>query len=158
MLVHLVRHAIAVDRETSDDDFSRRLTPKGRKQFKALAEWLVGHGQIPDVIVTSPLVRAVQTAEILAKAAGIGKKDVRIESAAGPDHDALQLLNFLSGLDAKSVAVVGHEPSISHTAAEFIGGGRLTFFKGSVACIAFEGSVGLGAGELEWLMHPKMVW
>jgi phosphohistidine phosphatase len=158
MEILLVRHAAAEELSAGDGlDAQRRLTDKGRKQFRALAEWLVEQGQDPDAIVSSPLVRAVQTAEILRKAADLDSDASRVEEPVGPGLQAAKLLEIVQHVAASRVAVVAHEPDISRCAADLIGGGNLKFAKGAVACIEFAEAAEIGKGQLKWLVCPKLV-
>lgn len=138
-------------------DFERSLTAKGRKQFRSVAEWLVEHGQVPRLILTSPLNRALETAEILASAANIGKEDIEVEQQLSPGLDPVRLVNLLDSLDESPIAIVGHEPDLSHFTSELIGGGHLNLCKGAVACLEFDEQVGLGEGRLRWLITPKLL-
>ena len=157
MEILIVRHAIAEEPSEADSDFQRALTPKGRKQFRAVATWLIEHDQTPDLVITSPLARAVQTAKILAKSAGLDPGECQVEQVLVPGIDPLKLANFLCGLSAQRIAIVGHEPDLSHCTAEFIGGGRINFAKGAVAAVEFEGPVSLGGGALRWLISPRLL-
>ena len=157
MRLWLVRHAIAVERIPNGlEDADRPLTPKGRRQFKALARLLAAAGDVPDLIVTSPLVRAVQTTEILRDEAGLKKKQVRVEKFPAPGMDARRLIRALRSLEMETVAVVGHEPDLSACAQQLLSGGRLIFGKGHIACIEFEDGPTLKSGRLEWFIGPHM--
>src|SRR5438309_12026701 len=87
--IYLVRHGIAVDpaEKGALDDYSRPLTARGRRRFRRLARAFARLGEPPDFIFTSPLVRAVQTAEILAgtlRASEVGVLDeLRPEAGVG---------------------------------------------------------------------------
>jgi phosphohistidine phosphatase len=157
MEVLFVRHGIAEDADAVDSDFSRPLTAKGRKQFRALVEWITEQGLAPHFVVSSPLVRAVQTAEILCDGAGLTPKSFRIDEHLSPGVDPAKLAAFLEQIHSPRVALVGHEPDMGHCAAEFIGGGRFAFGKGAVACVQFEGKCALGIGRLAWFLHPKLI-
>lgn len=116
MRLLLVRHGEAVDPAEARTDGLRWLTPRGRIAVHRLAGRLAERGVLPRRLWTSPLVRAVQTAEVLAGAAHAGglAPEVRVASALAPDEgssaDLLDLL--LTGADEEPVALVGHEPSI----------------------------------------------
>lgn len=158
MQLWLVRHAIAVERIPNGlEDVDRPLTPKGRRQFKSLARTLATCGDKPDLIITSPLVRAVQTAEILRKACGLRKKQLQIEEFVSPGMDARKLIRHLRSLDQPgTVAVVGHEPDMSVCAKQLLSGGSLVFGKGHIACIEYEDGATMKSGKLAWFLGPKL--
>lgn len=157
MEVLFVRHAIAEDADAVGSDFDRPLTSKGRKQFRALAEWLTEHGLEPHLVITSPLVRAMQTAEILCEAAGLSKKSFRVDEHLSPGVKPARLAKFLQEIQSPRVALVGHEPDMGECTAEFIGGGHIAFAKGAVACVQFEVDCAVGIGRLAWFLSPKMI-
>lgn len=158
MRLWLVRHAVAVERIPNGlEDVDRPLTPKGRRQFKALARSLAACGETPELIVTSPLVRAAQTAEILRKAAGLRRKQVKVEEFVAPGMDARRLVRFLRNAEGKgTVAVVGHEPDMGTCSRQILAGGQLLFGKGHIACIEFEDGATLKSGRLAWFVGPRL--
>ena len=114
--IFLVRHGAAEDNHPLGDE-ARGLTRAGREAFRALAEEigpeLAIHG-----IVSSPLVRAVQTAEILAQACGVG--DVRIDAALIADHATVAGITALAQHLGPGWALVGHNPSLGQTYANWL--------------------------------------
>lgn len=159
--VWLVRHAIAAEavadsNDESASDFDRPLTDKGRRKFRRLARSLVRQGQVPDLIVCSPLVRAVQTARVLAKAAGISKPEILVEEVLAPGVQFRRLDAFLKARPEACVALVGHEPDMSRSLGHFIGGGQVAFGKGHVACVCFDEKVGPKTGQLSWFVGPEL--
>ncbi len=116
MRLLLVRHGEAVDPAEARTDGQRWLTPRGRASVHRLAARLAERGVLPRRLWTSPLVRAVQTAEVLAGAAlAAGRNpDLRVASALAPDEgssaELQQLLHTAAG--EEPVALVGHEPSL----------------------------------------------
>lgn len=158
MQVWFVRHAIAEDRETfSGPDDERPLTDKGRQQFRAFVEWLAKRGHVPQVVITSPLVRAVETALLLSKASGLKKKYLVFDEALAPGINLEAVLELLRRQTVETVAVVGHEPDFSSVTAQLIGGGRLAFGKGNIACLNFDGPPDRDNAELLWFAGPKWV-
>jgi phosphohistidine phosphatase len=119
--VVLVRHADAVDETLELRDPSRHLTPHGRVQARSLGDRLRWHDCFPTQIWTSPLVRAVQTAELVA----IGlEATVSVEVVPGlaPGESPRALTAALAALPADSIAVlVGHEPGMSGLGAVLVG-------------------------------------
>lgn len=159
MRIWLVRHALAVERIPNVlEDGDRHLTPKGRRQFKQLSRSLAAGGETPDLIITSPLVRAVQTTEILRKASGLRKKQVCVEEFASPGMDVRRLIRHLRKLnETGTVAIVGHEPDMSTCARQLLSGGTLVFGKGNIACIEFDDMATQKSGRLAWFVGPKLV-
>lgn len=160
MQIWLIRHAVAAEREEFDGpDEMRPLTAKGVRQFRDFINWLADETVAPVAITTSPLVRAVQTAEIVRKGLGLKKKDVRQAPTLSPGAEAQRLLDLARETplpDTAVVAFVGHEPDLSRALADFIGGGTIAFGKGSVAAIDFPGEPSLGGGRLCWFVGPKL--
>ncbi len=154
-----MRHAIAVERGDpaypNDDD--RPLTPEGIHKFRLAARGLSELGMKLERIVTSPLVRTRQTAEILkevaAKRAELNTaKELRAET---PFESTLEAVNRYNN---DSIAVVGHEPHLSgFTSFLLVGGGELAaieFKKGAVARLVFPDRPAAGSATLEWLIQP----
>jgi len=155
----IVRHAIAIERGDSayPNDDERPLTPEGIHKFRAAARGLKAMAAKPDRIVTSPLVRARQTAEILRDAVASGLDlDVSKHLAPGGDHAAL--VREIAALGAEFVAVVGHEPHLSGLVSyALVGDGRrasVLLKKGAAALVSFDGSAAAGSGTLQWLLQP----
>jgi phosphohistidine phosphatase len=158
MQVLIIRHAPAEDLlDTHTSDADRELTHKGRKLFRELVEQVIKSDGVPELVLYSPLVRTRQTAEIFQEVTGISKDRVRAEKLLRPGMAATQLVNLLQDLPEQRVAIVGHNPDVSHCTMQLIGGGALEFKKGSMAMIDFGGSVQLGLGRLSWFVYPKLL-
>jgi phosphohistidine phosphatase len=119
--VFLIRHAQAIDETLELRDPVRHLTAHGREQAVALGDRLRWHDCSPTHIWTSPLVRAVQTAELVA--AGLASKvSVEVVPALAPDGDAHRVVTALKALGADAnVVLVGHEPGLSGVGALLVG-------------------------------------
>jgi phosphohistidine phosphatase len=152
----LVRHAIAVERGSSkyEDDSTRPLTPRGRERMEEAALGLK-RIFVPDVIVTSPLLRAKETANILVHAYGL-QKSRTCEALASGDNAAL--LADVDDIDMDRVMLVGHEPHISGTLSWLLtadaGLVSSLFRKGAAALLTADGPPRPGACSLEWLLQP----
>lgn len=157
--LYLVRHAIAAPRgEEWPDDAKRPLTSRGVSRFKEAVEGLRALGVEVDEILTSPLVRAKQTADLLA--AGLpGKPVVRTLDALASGHEPRAILAQLArAVRRRRVALVGHEPGLGELAAHLIGAGRaLPFKKGGVCRIDVESLTSRRAGALTWFLPPKLL-
>ncbi|MEO5762178.1 MAG: histidine phosphatase family protein [Vicinamibacteria bacterium] len=157
MKLLLVRHAIALDRDTpgvSDD--LRPLTEDGVSRFRKTARSLANL-VTADLILTSPLLRAKQTAEILAKH---WPSVATHESAALGDGSRIHFEESLSRLpkSARVVAAVGHEPYLSEWTAEWLGASQsdsFAFKKGGAALIDFQKEVAEDRGRLILFLAPK---
>ena len=157
--LYLVRHAIAADRgDDYPDDSKRPLTGAGRSRFEKASRGLVALGVDVDVVFTSPLVRARQTAEILAHELG-GRPPVFETAALAPGGSFQDLVAEIGHHSrARRIALVGHTPGIGEFAARLLGAtGRLEFRKGGVCRIDVESLPPTAPGELRWFATPKML-
>lgn len=160
MMLYIVRHAWAVDRDDPElDDASRQLTDEGRERFDLVAKLLVKRGFAPAVIATSPLVRCRETADILVDRLTSSVQIVALEELS-PGAELAQLVSWTAehaaGVDA---AWVGHAPDVEQLTAELIGGSRaaIRFAKGAAAAIRFPDGIAAGRGELRWLVSAKIL-
>jgi phosphohistidine phosphatase len=158
MKVILVRHAEAEPRGNYPDDGARPLTKNGIKVQKQVAKALARMGISPDRIVTSPLVRANQTAAITAEAVGL-QGSLQESDALGNDYSPEGVLELLKGFGPEeTVMLVGHEPDFSELAGALLGPGegpKIDFKKSAVLGIGFDGSPEFGAGTLLFFYRPK---
>jgi len=153
--VHLLRHAHAGDAfEWIGDDDLRPLTDKGRKQSQRLGDFLEGHGVRPDVIVTSPKVRAAQTAEIVAGALGM---TVKTDGRLGEGFGQRELWALLDETGAREILVVGHDPDFSSLLAYLVDTAGIHMKKGALATVDLHTKLGDGEGELRWLVPPDLL-
>lgn len=153
--LYLLRHAHAGNpAEWTGDDALRPLSQKGRRQARALGRFLAERGFGPDAIVSSPKVRARQTADIVADAIGIA---VAVdERLAGPlDLDVLAQVVTSAGGD--QILLVGHDPDFSDLGAMLCGATDLPLRKGALARIDVALPLEPGIGKLRWLVPPELV-
>ena len=162
MHVYLVRHAVAYDPDPTQwpDDRDRPLTADGEKKFRKAARGLREIIPDVDVVLSSPLTRAWQTAEILQNKAS-WPQPLRFDELE-PARPLAEVVEALQPhANVSSVALVGHEPSLHELASYLLTGEpnsvRLTMKKGGVACLSFAESVRPGGGELDWLMAPRLL-
>jgi len=155
MILYILRHGIAADVAASDRE--RPLTPRGREQMGGLSEWMVKHQFIPEVVITSPLVRAAQTAEILSDAAGLEREDLVTSAILSPGADPERLCKLLRENNQRSVAIVSHAPDVQVYTAFFTGGGWLSFGRANIACLEINGPPAQENGMLRWFINPKML-
>jgi phosphohistidine phosphatase len=153
--LHMLRHASAGDpAEWVGDDALRPLTRKGRRQSERLGTFLDEHGIRPDVIVSSPLVRAQQTAELVAAALGM---TVRRDERLAGDFGRRELWELLRELGAREPMLVGHDPDFSELLGELIGGRGISLRKGSLATLDLEPDDGSAGAILCWLIPPELL-
>ncbi len=155
MKVYFLRHGIARERdEWKGTDAERPLTSDGVRKARSISEALAHLDLGLDAIITSPLARAKQTAEIVADGLGLKAKlteDKRL--ASGFDEDRLHEM-LLERADANAVMLVGHEPDLSVTIGALIGGGSIVMKKGGLALVELPDAQSR-RGELQWLLTPK---
>jgi len=153
--LHLLRHAHAGDAiDWEGDDALRPLTQKGRGQAERLGRFLRDHGVRPDVIVSSPKVRALQTAEIVAAELGM---TVRRDARLGDEFGKRELWALLDELGAREPMLVGHDPDLSGLLAYLIDAVGLPMRKATLATIDLETRLGDGEGVLRWLLPPELL-
>lgn len=138
MILYVIRHAQAVEQSKTLPDEWRYLTKHGRSTVKKLRSKIVKNGPEPSVIITSPLVRAVQTAEILSEK--VRQKDVVIASGLLlPSADKNQLIKYLrKQKNTECIMIVGHEPLLSILVTELLGQTDETIHFKKAACVALK--------------------
>jgi phosphohistidine phosphatase len=151
----LLRHAHAGDSATWEaPDELRPLTDKGRRQAERLGRLLAAAGFVPDVILTSPLVRARETAEIVAEALSVA---ARLEPQLGEMVDLATVEQILDAAgNPRRPLLVGHDPDFSALVSELVGA-PIAMRKGSLARIDAERPLEPGGGELRWLVPPDLL-
>lgn len=144
----VVRHAPAED-SSPRGDAGRALTAEGRAEMALAAAGLARLVDPLELIVASPLVRARQTADLLAERFPRAERATLDALAPGLDRDALAA--FVDAAPQRRIALVGHEPDLSALVGWLIGGGaRVRMRKGAVAALALGGRFGPRAAELDW--------
>lgn len=149
----LLRHGIAEDAgpATGYEDAPRALTEDGIVRMRLAAAGVAALGLGIDTIVSSPLVRCRQTAEIVATALGLPVSlDARL--APGMDIDGVEDL-LLEHPDAQAALLCGHQPDLSRLVAALTAGGAVEFRKGSLAVLGIE-APRRGGGRLRALYPP----
>ncbi|MDQ3698688.1 MAG: histidine phosphatase family protein [Gemmatimonadota bacterium] len=158
----IIRHAIAEDREafarTGQDDGLRPLTPGGARKMQRVARGLVRAAPSLELLATSPLVRAVQTAEIVAAAYGVVEPLVieQLTPEARP-ADFLRWLRGRGARDALTIGAVGHEPALSTLATWLLTGeeeSRVELKKGAACLLRFDRRPAPGTATLVWALAP----
>jgi phosphohistidine phosphatase len=161
MLLYIVRHGIAIDREDPKcpSDPERYLTPEGLKKTREVAKGIASFTEAPKLFISSPYVRAFQTAEILAEACGAGKSKIEKTDALLPGAEPAAFFRELSHRKfVASVMCFGHAPQLDELLAYSLGAKRdvTELKKAGAACVELS-RLYPPAGRLLWLLTPKAV-
>jgi phosphohistidine phosphatase len=157
--LYLIRHGAAADRgDDYPDDSKRPLTSAGIAALRKEVKALVALGVTFDQIISSPLVRTKQTAEVFAQGLP-SKPPVAMADALAPAGSSSSVFQELGKYMRKgSIALVGHEPNLGELAARMIGARTpLEFKKGAICRIDFDVFPPKGVGHLKWFVTPKML-
>lgn len=156
--LYLVRHGVAAERGPKyPDDRLRPLTPAGVKRFAESVPALAKMGVVIDFVLTSPLVRARDTATLLAAGLEPRPAITEVEALApeGRYQDVLEAIKT-HAKQHRRLALVGHEPDLGELAARLLGArGGVQFKKGAVCAIDVDGATPGGPGTLRWLLTPR---
>ena len=160
MILYLVRHGLAVDPTdpTSPPDPERPLTPKGIEKTRAAARGLRELGVGPDVMITSPYLRAAQTAEIACETLGFPRDKIRRSDALKPGANPAELFKELGRIRAKETMCFGHAPHLDQVVGYALGLRTVVtaLKKAGVACLDVD-SFAPPRAQLVWLCQPKML-
>ena len=155
MILYLLRHGDAGNPRPQNDD-DRELSDKGRKRLHNAASLWRRLRVAPDVVISSPLPRASQTAEMLVQGLGLAR-EVVIDDRLRPGADWSDFAAVLSEHEgAGQIALVGHDPDFSDALAELSGAASIGLRKGAMACLEFDGQPQPGIGHLRWLLDPDL--
>ena len=157
--LYLIRHGVAAERGKEwPDDSKRPLTPEGIARLRRAAHGLDAIGVTFDQIVTSPLVRTRQTADVLSEELK-GKPPIATADSLAPAGSSAAVMQELAKhVRHARVALVGHEPNLGELAAQLIGARTpLEFKKGGVCRIDFDMLPPKGGGMLRWFLSPKIL-
>ncbi len=150
MKVYFLRHGKADWPNWDKPDDERPLNKKGRKQMGRVVKFLCNLEPKISLVLSSPLPRALQTAEIAADYLGL---ELEEEPALGKGFDATKLRRILKERTDEELMIVGHEPSFSTVIGELTGG-RVKLPKAGIAVV--DVSDGAREGELVWLLPPRI--
>jgi phosphohistidine phosphatase len=162
MNLYIIRHAIAVDEGTSDyeSDSERPLTDKGRRKMRQIAKGLRNLGVEFDLILSSPYVRARETAEILADVFKMKKKIVFSDNLIPMGNPELLITEVNEKYSVDSMAVVGHEPHLSGLVGLLVAENAkidVTLKKGGVCYLSADDLHDEHRATLEWLLTPGIL-
>ena len=164
MNLYIIRHAIAVQAGTPEyeNDSLRPLTDKGKKKMERISQGLKNLEVEIDLMLTSPYVRAAQTAKIVKKTFGLGKDQVVETEHLAPTGYGDQLIQFINEHYAATpnIALVGHEPSLGNLISVLVAGDpniSFTLKKGGI-CLLSADTLQYGrCATLDWLLSPSQL-
>ncbi len=159
MLLYMMRHGLAHERgaDGSIDDFDRTLTPEGIDKVRKISLRLLVIGAKPEVIISSPFLRARQTADIICEVIKPRRGVEELEFLESGTYLNDEFSSWLAGCESDSVLAVGHLPDLPVYASSFLVGTRalsMKFAESSICCINFDSWPGPSRGRLEWHMQP----
>lgn len=160
MDLFVLRHGKAGQASPDTDDIMRALTSPGRREIRIIARWMRREGIEFDVIASSPLIRASETAGIVARM--LDQKDKLVmwdDLAPGGDFDSI-CYHAAQEKNNAAVLIVGHEPDLSILIGKIISGvgpASIILAKGGLAKIKNFSYTTKPSGELQWLLTPKQI-
>jgi phosphohistidine phosphatase len=160
MILYLLRHAIAAERDPDKypDDSLRPLTAPGRKKMTKVADALNRIGLQVDLILSSPYLRAQQTAEITRKALNLKKDRLLLVDMLAPSGDPDQLVaEIMEKYNVEKLMLVGHEPDLSSLISLLLAGElsiSIMMRKAGICCLSIEQLSAGKCATLEWLINP----
>ncbi|MEX0602357.1 MAG: phosphohistidine phosphatase SixA [Bacteroidota bacterium] len=157
MVLYFLRHGDAVASPTLHDA-DRPLSEAGHREISRVASFLSGHRIAIDWVVSSPLLRARETATHIAERLALQSSE--ISEYLVPGSDPRQLAGLINGLDTRSILLVGHEPHLSGTIAWLIGESKsphIEMRKASLACVEIHSPLRRGQGILRWLIPVHLL-
>jgi phosphohistidine phosphatase len=163
MKLYILRHAIAEERDENlyPDDSLRHLTEKGKKKMAKIAKHLCDMGVQIDLILTSPYIRAYETARIVAKTFGIKKRKIVLTDHLTPSGFAKDLIAEINEKYlVDNLILVGHEPFLSDLIAVLVAGDpsmSVVMKKGGLCRLSIDNLVYDKCATLDWLLMPGQV-
>ncbi|MEJ7804007.1 MAG: histidine phosphatase family protein [Candidatus Limnocylindria bacterium] len=153
MILYFLRHGKAGSPQAMNDD-ARELSPKGVAALRSAAPLWRRLNLRPDIVISSPLPRALQTAQLFCDAiGGEPTTDDRLRPGASWGDLARAMA---AHPNARRVMFVGHEPDLSSAMVELTGAASVRMRKGGLACVEFYGVPEPGGGEIAWLLDPDL--
>jgi phosphohistidine phosphatase len=154
MKLYVIRHAIAIERGGGIAEEDRYLTPRGRESFRLNANAFAKKGVILDCIVTSPLVRCVQTADILAEALTFSG-ELMVSRDLAPGFDLQGLFRIIASCaGAQKIAIIGHEPDLGILVEALLKlKGSFSLKKGMVVALDLDPQQQNMPARVNWIMH-----
>lgn len=155
LALYLLRHAHAGNPDAWEgDDAERPLSDKGRGQAQKLGDYMAARGFAPAAVVSSPKLRALQTAELFAAPLGL---DVTTDRRLAGPLDVDRLAAIIDAAAARRVVLVGHDPDFSELAATLSGASYLPLKKGAICRLDVSLPLQAAGGILRWLLPPDLL-
>ncbi len=153
MNLYLIRHSTAEKISLDKKDFDRELSEQGRSVLtNSIQSWKYYFEHI-DIIYSSPLIRALQTAEIISSNFQNNPKIIK-DNVLGSGGRTADLIDLLNTIEFENIAIVGHQPDLSYHVNNFCGNGtfNLSFSPATIAKIEFDNVIKYGKGRLAFLI------
>lgn len=159
MNLYLIRHSEAEKISPQKKDFNRELTSEGIQLLRKAVEYWKKIIPGFDLIVTSPLVRAVQTSEIVAGAFNYSKEVIKDNNLASGSVTG-DLIELINSYNVENIACIGHQPDLSNHVSNIIStnGCTLHFPPAAICKIQFKGQAKFSKGELIYLIPPEIFY
>jgi phosphohistidine phosphatase len=157
----LVRHAKTEPLTDADSDFTRQLKKRGHKDARMIADHLIGKTMVPEMIISSPAHRTLQTARIMAGSFSIPESEIKEVPFIYDGFSLEELVSEIASIagDKDSVMVVGHNPDIALMAIQFSGEKFFHFPTSATSVIGFSVSewsqIKAGTGRADMFIYPK---
>lgn len=159
MDLYLIRHAdaLALGERGITEDADRPLSELGESQAQVIGQGLYKRGILLDKLITSPFVRARQTAEIMLKHGPNPAPELLVTNALTPEGKHRKLSRYLLKQSGEKFGLIGHLPHLAEWAAWLIGSkkAQVDFAKAGVANIICGQGASKGTGVLQWLVTPE---
>ena len=162
MELYIIRHGLAhpLGQKNDFSDEKRTLTSQGRDRIREIAKGLRKLEVRPEMVLTSPLARAQETAEIVAETLGVDKQMLLTTTKLAPGSAFEELFVEIKEKHVESIALVGHEPDLGELSGLLISGQdhvAVPLRKGGVCCVNVTETVPSFKGTLVWLLTPKQL-
>jgi phosphohistidine phosphatase len=156
VILYFLRHGKAGHGSMDPNDDARELTDAGIADLRAAAPIWRRLNLRPDLVISSPLPRALQTAELFIAGVGMAREPL-VDDRLLPGAEWGDMARAMTAeRDARRVMFVGHEPDLSMAVELLTGARAVRMRKGGLACVEFPGIPEPGAGELAWLLDPDL--
>lgn len=157
MNLYLVRHSEAENIKKGQNDFDRELTESGKSIISNAANNWIKIIKSIDFLVSSQLIRAKQTAEIIKQSFQF-QNEIIFDNRLNPGCKVENIIDILNELNGNNILIVGHQPDLSKITSALISDSiaSIDFKKGTIAKISFDGKIRTGNGVLEFLIIPKI--
>jgi phosphohistidine phosphatase len=155
--IYILRHGIAEEAARGGSDAARALTAEGKQKLRTVLERARDAGVRPAIILTSPLKRALETAEIAAAVLDV-KRELMTTNALSPSSTPQRVWNEIRAQHTDRVLIAGHEPLLSQVVGFLLGcpALQLDLKKGALVSLNVETGESGPRGTLKWVLTPKL--